>query len=113
MKLGMRAMLMALVLAIAPSALAEPLPMYVRAVPAQVETPAPREQKPVVLTLTMREATETPLRSEKPPERPSLMEQLRDRIYEELPVVSTAVLAPLPITSADGTLAGVGVLGRF
>jgi hypothetical protein len=110
----MRAMLMALVLAIAPSALADPLPMYVRAVPAQVETPAPREQKPVVLTLKMREATETPLqRSEKPPERPSLMEQIRDRIYEELPVVSTAVLAPLPIASADGTLAGVGVLGRF
>ncbi|MFN0250852.1 MAG: hypothetical protein ACKV2T_28515 [Kofleriaceae bacterium] len=107
-------MLMALVLAVTPSALADPLPMYIRAAPAQVETPAPRGQEPVVLTLAMREADKPPLRqSEAPLERPSLMQQLRDRLYEELPVVSTAVVAPLPISSADGTLAGFGLIGRF
>ncbi len=111
----MRALLMALVLAIATPALAEPRPLYVRAVPEQIETPKPPEKtKPVVLRLEMREREETPVpKSEKSPERPSLMQQLRDRIFDELPAVSTAIVAPLPIASADGTLAGVGVLGRF
>lgn len=110
----MRALLMALVLAIGTPALAEPDAMYVRAMPDRVETPAPRHQKPVVLTLAMREPEEKRLpETKKPPERPTLMQQLRDRIYEELPVVSTAVVAPLPISTANGTLAGVGVLGKF
>jgi hypothetical protein len=116
----MRALLMATVLAVGTPALADPLPMYVRAVPERLETPAPREQKPgarkpVVLTLAMREPPEEArlLDHARPPQRPSLMQQLRDRIYDELPVVSTAVLAPLPISTADGTLAGVGVLGKF
>jgi hypothetical protein len=104
---------MALVLAIATPALADPSPMYVRAIPAHVETPAPREQTPVVLKLAMREPEEKPLPNRVKDERPSLMQQLRDRIHEQLPVVSTAVVAPLPISSADGTLAGVGVIGRF
>ncbi len=111
---GMRALLMGFVLAVGTPALADPSPMYVRALPARVETPALRVQKPVVLTLAMREPEETRLPEHaKHPERPSLMQQLRDRIYEELPVVSIAIVAPLPISSADGTLAGVGVLGKF
>jgi hypothetical protein len=110
----MRALLMAVVLAIATPALADPTPMYVRAMPAHVETPAPREQKPVVLTVTMRETDETRLPERaKHPGRLSLMEQLRDRIVDELPVVSTAIVVPLPISTADGTLAGFGVLGTF
>lgn len=110
----MRALLMALVLAGGTPALANPSPLYVRAIPAQVETPAPRVQAPVVLKLAMREREERPLpKHEKQPERPSFLHQLRDRIYEELPVVSIAVVSPLPISSADGTLAGVGVVGTF
>lgn len=110
----MRALLMALVLAGGTLAHADPYAMYVRAVPERLETPAPRAQKPVVLRLAMRESEEKQFpKREKPPERPSLMQQLRDRIYDELPVVSTAVVAPLPISTADGTLAGVGVLGKF
>jgi len=108
----MRALLMALVLAAGTPALADPSPMYVRAVPAQIETPAP--QKPIVLKLVMREPDEKQLPEHaKRLERPSLMQQLRDRICEELPAVSTAMLVPLPISTADGTLAGVGVLGKF
>jgi hypothetical protein len=61
----------------------------------------------------MREPEERRLPELKHQERPSLMEQLRDRIRDQLPSVSTAFLAPLPITSADGTLAGIGVLGKF
>ncbi len=110
----MRALLIGIVLALGTPALADPSPMYVRALPAQIETPARRVQTPVVLKLAMREAEEKRLPEHaKHPERPTLMQQLRDRIYEELPVVSTAIVAPLPISSADGTLAGVGVLGKF
>ncbi|MGE0396037.1 MAG: hypothetical protein AB7T06_04850 [Kofleriaceae bacterium] len=110
----MRALLMALVLAIPTLAHAEPTAMYVRAMPARVEIPAPREPKPVVLRLAMREPEENPLpETAERPEHPSLMERLRDRVIEVLPVVSTAVVAPLPISSADGTLAGLGVVGKF
>jgi hypothetical protein len=110
-----RAFLMALVLVGAgTSALAEPSPMYVRAVPERVETPAPREQPPIVLKLAMHEPEEKPLPAPATrTERPSLMEQVRDHLCEQLPAVSNAIVTPLPIASADGTLAGVGVLGHF
>lgn len=105
---------MALVLAIATPARAEPSPMYVRAIPARVETPAPREPTPIVLKLAMREPEEHPLPARPPRDAsPTLMDKLRDRIHEQLPAVSTAIVAPLPISTADGTLAGVGVLGKF
>lgn len=86
--------------------------MYLRAMPDRVETPAAREPTHVNLKLAPREQHPVPKREERP-EPPSLMERLRDRICEELPVVSTVTLAPLPISSPDGTRAGLGVFGRF
>lgn len=112
----MRALLMVWLVGSATPALADPL--FVRAATAPEETPAPRpevrEPPRLVLAIAKREPEHTRLPERaRPPAGPSLMEQLRDRIYEELPVVSTAVVAPLPISSANGTLAGVGVLGKF
>ena len=122
----MRALLMAGVLAIGTPAMAEPPRLYVRAAPAPVETAAPRAsvrepsaartdlatRRTLPRTMQERDEAQLPIH-EKQPARASLMEQLRERILDELPVVSSAVVAPLPISSADGTLAGVGVLGKF
>ncbi len=114
----MRALLMVWLVVAALPTLAHADPLYVRAARAPEETPAPRsvvrEPPRLVLAIAMREPEHTRLPEHTtPPAGPSLMEQLRERIYDELPVVSTAVVAPLPISSTHGTLAGVGVLGKF
>jgi hypothetical protein len=113
----MRALVMAVVLGTAAPAVADPSPMYIRTAPAQLEVAPPAAGPPTKLSLPLRthdEATERHvLETIHHQKHRTLMEQLRDRIYEELPVVSAAVFAPLPISTANGTLAGVGVIGKF
>ena len=116
----MRALVMAAVLGTAAPVLADPSPMFIRAPSARhIEVAPPVRPTPVRISLAFRphEAPdgepEEVTDPEKQPRLPTLMEQLRDRIYEELPAVKTAVVTPLPISSANGTLAGVGLLGEF
>jgi hypothetical protein len=114
----MRALVMAVVLSTAAPVLADPSPMFIRAPSARhIEVARAAPPKPVRISLALRphDAPEQqPVRDPaKRQSQPTLMEQLRDRIYEELPAVKTAVVAPLPISSANGTLAGVGLLGEF
>jgi hypothetical protein len=109
---------MAAVLAATTPALADPKLSYVRAPSTQMMEVA-AHTTPTHVRISLRLTTTVTKESDvvddptKWPEGPTLMEQLRDRILEELPVVSTAVVAPLPISSPHGTLAGVGVLGKF
>ena len=101
----MRALLIGIVLALGTPALADTSPMYVRALPAQIETPARRVQTPVVLKLAMREAEEKRLPEHaKHPERPTLMQQLRDRMIE----LAAEQLGFLGVESARGA-GGFGI----
>lgn len=121
----MRAFVMLAVLAGASPVLAEPSPMFIRAPGGQVaELPASgsraernrTEQIPperVRLRLQRDPVSDDSVDDPIKPSRPSLMEQVRARVLDELPAVSSAMVSPLPIPSADGTLAGLGVLGKF
>ena len=87
------------------------------------ETPRARVARKVQLRLVVHEtaATEQPLTLPPPSTDeagpPPMMKQMRSQLYASLPSMQTASIrmtaTVMAIPSADGSLVGAGVLGRF